>query len=156
MLTAKPKFRAATGKQLIKAINKAIKTKELNNGSVDCAFGAYNEDFPHLRFAITLENGSTANFDIETSNDYEDWGKMQKGEGYCRQRAIKYVKIINIEYSMNRELLKLVDGDKIRDADLLNKHLKGIFDGMRVFDYEDKHGSYEDTYYDFIHHKNKK
>lgn len=155
MTATTPKFRAATGKQLIKAINKAIKAETLNNSTVECHIGAWGEDFPHLRFNVEMPNKVNAHFDIEMDDDYEDYGKAESSDGSkCRTRVVKYKEIIDIEYtdSIGRSV-KTVKGKSIKDSDLLNKHLKEIFNDMRVYDYEDEHGYHDETCWDFVKHK---
>ena len=145
-LDTKPKLRAATGKQLIKAVKSSIKNKRLIKGRVDCVIGAYGEEFPHLWLSIELPNDAMAYFNIETSNNYDDYGKCEVDGGYCRTRAIKYVKVIDIKFTKKNCHLEIVrEAEQVKDIKLLDACLKEIFDGMLVLDYEDYHGSYERT-----------
>ena len=155
MTATTPKFRAATGKQLIKAVDQAIKTKTLNNSTVDCCIGGWGEDFPHLRFKVEIPNKAIAHFDIAMDDEYESSGKVQGNDGStCRTCIVKYKEIINIEYTDSKgRSIKTVEGKSIKDSDLLNKHLKEIFNNMRIYDYEDEHGYHDETCCDFTRHK---
>lgn len=155
MTDTKIRFRAATGKQLIKAVDSAIKSKALKNSVISCYIGAWGEDFPHLRFKVELPNNTSAGFDIEMGNDYDDFGYYESSDGSkCRTRVVKYKTIIDIDYyDSDGQFIKAVKNDAIKDNELLNKHLKQLFNDMRIYDYEDEHGSYEETCCDFIKHK---
>ena len=149
MTDIKNNFRIATGKQLIKAVTGALKSKELTrNENITCQVGAWGDDFPHLHFDIKMPNDVTARFNIEMSDDYTDYGKQSlMVGGYCRTRILPYVGVISIDFSKQGWALKTADAKDIKDIDLLNKQLKDIFDGLYVMDYEDDYGSYETTEY---------
>lgn len=132
------KLKTATGKQLIKAINQALKSRALNNSKADCVIGAWGEDFPHLRFDLELESGVTASFDIEMAEGRFDTGRNYSSEGcYTRTRDMHYKQLLTIEYALNGHAPTTVKGDDIKDSVLVNKRLKELFNGMLIQDDEE-------------------
>ena len=119
----------------------------MGRSDLSCVVGAYGEDFPHLRFSVDTPQGLRAAFDIEMECA-GDYGNIQNSDGdYSRLREMEYKGLICIDYSQNGQYVKSVEKEAIKDFQLLDSHLKDIFNGLRVTTYMDENRYYEGESY---------
>lgn len=124
-----------TGKQLISALKKAVKSKIIHNSDFSCVLGSWGDDFPTMRFKLALSDDKYARFDVEMTE--------VSGEGHCKiynmngdSKELDVVNVVKVSRILFEEddvwANTIVKREEVKDIELLEKYLKEIFNGLCI------------------------